>query len=177
MIHFLKHHDPQVRVDAVEIDPAIVKIADEYFDTRSGENVAIITADGFEYLKTTKQRYDVNYMDAFLKPSADTDGTGVPLRLKTIRFFKSIQEKLNPRGLVVFNLNLHRTTRNDLNTIRNAFAQVYVFRVPPTENLVVVASLVEGKEKASSLKLRAAELDRSFQAGFSFQQMVKNMVR
>lgn len=177
MIHFLKHHDPQLQVDVLEIDPVIVKIADEYFQTRSGKNVKIITADAFEYLKNTQRRYDVIYMDAFLKPSADTDSTGVPLRLKTIRFFQSIQEKLNPQGLVVFNLNIHGTTRNDLNTIRNAFPRVYVFRVPHSENLVVVASLVKAKAKASALKLRAAELDRSFQADFSFQEMLKKMVR
>ncbi len=178
MVHFLEHHAPQLKVDVLEIDPAVVKIADEYFQTRSSENVKIITADGFKYLEETKQRYDVIYMDAFLKPSAETDGTGMPLRMKTIRFFKGIQKKLAPDGLVVFNLNVHRTTANDLNTIRGAFPQVYVFPAPPRSgNLVAVASLVKARQTASALMPRASELDRSFQANFSFQQMVKDMVR
>jgi len=36
MVHFLKHYDPEVHVDVVEIDPAVVKIAAEYFECRSG---------------------------------------------------------------------------------------------------------------------------------------------
>ena len=88
MVQFLKHHEPEVKVDAVEIDPAVVKIAAEYFDTKPSENVRIFTQDGFEYFKATEDTYDVIYMDAFLKPSRDTDSTGVPLNLKTIDFYK-----------------------------------------------------------------------------------------
>src|SRR5262249_18351872 len=69
MIHFLKHYDPQVKVEAVEIDPAVVKVADKYFGIRSGGNVNVITKDALEYLKKTDAKYDVIYMDAFLKPS------------------------------------------------------------------------------------------------------------
>src|SRR5436309_2619866 len=71
MVHFLKHYDPKVKVDVVEIDPAIVKLADKYFGVRTGGNITIHTQDAFQFLKTTKDKYDVIYMDAFLKPSRD----------------------------------------------------------------------------------------------------------
>ena len=35
MVHFLKHYDPDVKVDALEIDPVVVQVADRYFDVRS----------------------------------------------------------------------------------------------------------------------------------------------
>ena len=35
--------------------------------------MSIFTADAFQYLDTTEARYDVIYMDAYLKPGADTD--------------------------------------------------------------------------------------------------------
>ena len=73
MVHFLKHYDADVKVDALEIDPVVVQVADRYFDVRSEGNVNVITADGIQYLEHTDKRYDVIYMDAFLKPSDETD--------------------------------------------------------------------------------------------------------
>jgi spermidine synthase len=176
MVHFLKHYDPAVRVDAVEIDPAIVKIAEGYFGVRSGGNVNIVTADGLQYLEKTDQRYDVIYLDAFLKPAPDTDPTGMPLRLKTLRFYKDIQGKLKPDGLVVFNLNPHEGIDADIKTIRSAFAQVYVFRIADS-NVVVVGSLAQQREQAAALKARAQQADHRFKATFSFAEMLRNLAR
>src|SRR5262249_23457935 len=45
MVHFLKHYDAKVKIDVVEIDPAVVTIAGKYFAIRSAGNVNIITKD------------------------------------------------------------------------------------------------------------------------------------
>ena len=176
MVHFLTHYDPAVHVDAVEIDPAVVKIAEGYFGVRSGGNVNIVTADGLQYLEKTDQQYDVIYLDAFLKPAPDTDPTGMPLRLKTQRFYKDIQGKLKSEGLVVFNLNPHEGIDADIKTIRGAFAQVYVFRIADT-NVVVVASPATQREQPAVLKARAQQADRRFKATFSFAELLKNLAR
>jgi spermidine synthase len=177
MVQFLKHHEPEVKVDAVEIDPAVVKIAAEYFDTKPSDNVRIFTQDGFEYFKATEDTYDVIYMDAFLKPSRGTDSTGVPLNLKTVEFYKSVQSKLNADGLVVFNLNPSRTIRNDIATIRKAFPVTYNFRVAQSQNLVVVASISKRRMRNAELVPVARELDDRFEASFSFQRMLRLLTR
>ncbi len=177
MVQFLKHHEPDLKIDAVEIDVAVVKIAAEYFDTKPSENVRIFTEDGFEYFKTTKDKYDVIYMDAFLKPSRGTDSTGVPLNLKTIEFYKSVQTKLNPDGLVVFNLNPGKTLRNDINTIRKAFPVTYTFRVASSKNLVAVATTSPRRKRTTELAPVARDLDARFQANFSFQKMLRLLTR
>jgi spermidine synthase len=177
MIHFLKRYDPGVKVDVVEIDPVVVRIAGEFFGVRSGGNVHVITADAVDYLADTPSRYDVIYLDAFLKPSGDTDSTGVPLRLRTVRFYQSVQQKLRPGGLVVFNLNPHPGLQENIETIRAAFPQVYVFRLPANEGAVVVASMVQERVSRSTLVERAAELDRRFRASFSFHGMARRLVR
>ena len=175
MVHFLQHYDPQLRVDAVEIDPAVVSVADKYFECRSGGNINILTADGFKFLETTESRYDVIYMDAFLKPTAETDPTGLALRMKTEQFYRQIQSKLRPDGLVVFNLNLHQTTNDDLQTIRRVFAQAYVFR-PVTPNYVVVASSAAERLSPAELKVRARDTDGRFHATFSYQELLKRLL-
>ena len=129
LVHFLRHYDPQVKIDIVEIDPVVVEVADRFFGVGTGGNVNIITQDGFDFFKTAQATYDVIYMDAFLKPSAATDDTGVDLRLKTTKFYKEVQEKLALDGVVVFNINDHPKIKQDLQTIRASFRSVYPFHV------------------------------------------------
>ena len=137
MVHFYRHYDPDVKVDAVEIDPQVVRIAKEFFATPSDGNSQLITDDAFHFLPAATTPYDVIYMDAFLKPSAATDMTGLPLTLKTVEFYKGLRRKLTPDGLVVVNLNVHPRVGNDLAVLRTAFAQTYVFKAQ-TPNLVVL---------------------------------------
>jgi spermidine synthase len=177
MVHFLKHYDPEVKVDAVEIDPTVVAIADRYFGVRSSGNVNVVTADAFDFLEKTETQYDVIYMDAFLRPSRATDSTGAPLNLRTIRFYQDIQEKVKPGGLVVFNLNPHRRIRDDLNTIREAFPQCYQFSLPGSKGMVVVASVSADREPATALSETAREVDRRFRASFSLEQMLRRLVK
>ena len=174
MVHFLKHYEPKLHVDVVEIDPLIVRLADKYFDMRSDGSVNIILTDGFDYLQNTAEHYDVIYMDAFLQPSADTDSTGVPHRLKTIEFYESIQDKLDPHGVVVFNLNAHADTEEDISTIKSAFLQTIVFRCAGSTNLVAVASMASTSPDYSELQTRAVQLDKRFNASFSFQQILND---
>ena len=110
MVHFLEHYDKDVRVDALEIDPVVAQAADRFFNVRSRGNVRVLVSDGFRYLQETDQAYDVIYMDAFLKPSEQTDSTGTPLSLKTERFYKDVQRHLRRPGVVVFNVNPHPRT-------------------------------------------------------------------
>ncbi len=139
MVHFYEHYDAEVKVDAVEIDEKVVQLADKYFDVRTRKNTNIITEDAFKYFKTNTTRYDVIYMDAFLKPSEKTDATGQPLRLKTVEFYKGLREHLTPDGIVVINLNIHPGTNDDLATIRSAYPQAYTFKAP-TPNMIVVCT-------------------------------------
>ena len=177
MVHFLKRYDPNVYVDAVEIDPVVVGIAAKYFGIRNEEKVNVVTADGFDYLAETQQRYDVIYMDAFLRPSRETDTTGIPLKLQTLRFYQSTQEKLKPGGLMVFNLNPHRNLSEDIRNIRDAFPQTYVFAIPRSLGVVVVASTSPVRVPSSSMMDKAKELDGRFKASFSFQTLAGRLKR
>jgi spermidine synthase len=175
MIHFLKHYHPQLQVDVVEIDPAIVKTAEDFFGIRSEGNVKVITADGFQYLRDPGTRYDVLYMDAFLRPREETDSSGTPRRLKTIEFLKEMQLRLLPDGLVVFNLH-SQTVDADTQAIQSAFPQVYSIPVPGRGNRIVVGTLSPQRQSTRALAQRARELDRRFQTPFSFREFVDNLV-
>ena len=175
MIHFLQHHQPKTMIDVVEIDAKVVDIANKYFDIKESKTVKIITEDAFTFFPKCKQKYDAIYMDAFLKPSENTDNTGVPLQLKTKTFLKSLQQNLTEDGLILFNLNIGNSTKEDIKTIQQVYPNTYVFSVPKSESVVLLVSLSEERKKKSDLAPVARVLDRKFRANFSFRKMLRNL--
>jgi spermidine synthase len=176
MVHFMKHYDPNAKVDVVEIDPKVVEIAEKYFGVKTAGNVKVITQDAFEFFKAAGgEKYDVIYIDAFLKPAKDTDETGVPLKLKTIQFYKDLQKKLTPDGMVVFNINPHGMIDQDVTNITEAFPQRYAFHLPNFGGLAVVGSMNKERLAPAAVRDRAAELDRRFKTSYSFKEMAGNL--
>ncbi|HYO24256.1 MAG TPA: fused MFS/spermidine synthase [Lacipirellulaceae bacterium] len=177
MIHFLQHADPGVRIDAVEIDPLVVKLADEYFAVRSSDHVRLITADGLKFISEPSEAktYDAIYLDAFLKPSAGTDATGVPLALRTQEFYKHLQSRLKPGGVVAFNINPHAAVQDDVKAISAAFPQTYQFALPRDQGLVVVGASDSARLSRTVLMDRAAALDATFSEALRFKEMARRL--
>jgi spermidine synthase len=178
MVHFMKHYDPAAKVDVVEIDPKVVELAEKYFGVKTAGNVKVITDDAFAFFKAPGgDKYDVIYIDAFLKPTKDTDETGVPLKLKTIEFYKDMQKKLSADGMVVFNMNPHDKIEADVKTIAEAFPQQYAFHLPGGGGLAVVGSMNKERLAPAAIRDRAAELDRRFRTTYSFREMAGNLAK
>lgn len=173
MVRFLTHHEPQAQIDAVEIDPAVVRLADEYFGVRTGGNVRVHTADAFQFVETTGDRYDLILMDAFLRPSADTDTTGVPTRLKTLDFLRRLKQTLAPGGVIAFNVNEHDTMGDDIATVAAAFGAVAVYRSPPSVNKVIIAA-EGGLATDEEVRTRVGALDARFAGALSFAGILRN---
>jgi len=172
MVRFLTHHEPQVRIDAVEIDPAVIRIADEHFGVRSGANVRVHTADGVAFVESTSDRYDLIFMDAFLRPSSDTDTTGVPTRLKTQAFLGRLKQALAPGGVVAFNVNEHDNMADDIAAVAAVFDHVAVYRCPPADNRVVIAS--DSGTTDDQVRARIDPLDARFGRALSFADLLQN---
>jgi len=173
MVRFLTHHEPQVHIDAVEIDPAVVRLADEYFGVRSGGNVRVHTADAVTFVESVVDRYDLILMDAFLRPSSDTDTTGVPTRLKTLAFLGRLKQALAPGGVVAFNVNEHASMADDIATVATAFGHAVVYRCPPADNKVVIAT-EGGVATDDDVRARIGALDARFGGALSFAEVLRN---
>jgi len=173
MVRFMTHHEPQVQIDAVEIDPAVVRLAGEYFGVRSGGNVRVHTADAVAFVENTAERYDVIMMDAFLRPSGDTDATGVPAGLKTVAFLSRLKRALTPGGVVAFNINEHDGMGNDIAAVVAAFGHAVVYRCPPSNNKVVIAT-ESGVAADNELRARISGLDARFGGALSFTEIIGN---
>jgi spermidine synthase len=173
MVRFLTHHEPQVQIDAVEIDPAVVRIADEYFGVRTGGNVRVHTADAVAFIENTTDRYDLILMDAFLRPSSSTDATGVPTGLKTLAFLNRLKQTLAPGGVVAFNVNEHDKMADDIAAVTSAFGHAAVYRCPPSDNKVVIAT-AGGLASDDDVRARIGALDKRFAGALSFDELPRN---
>jgi spermidine synthase len=178
MVHYLQQTDPGVKIDAVEIDPLVVKLSADMFGTKPSENVNIVTADGFKFIAAAKdQTYDVIYMDAFLKPSAATDETGAPLALRTQQFYKELQQKLKPGGVVAFNLNPHAELETDIRELTEAFPQLYIFPMSQFTGVVAIGATDEERVEPVDLARRGRDLNRRFKSSLDFQEMPRRLKR
>jgi spermidine synthase len=172
IVRFLNHEFPRTRLDVVEIDPVVVTLAREYFGTVLGERTRIFTEDAVEYVRRTGERYDLILMDAHLMPGAQTNATGLPLRLAAQAFLVNLRERLTPGGLAVFNLIEGPDTRASIGHIRDTFPTVDVYRSSAAGNVIVVALAGGGRPPGNALRERAQALDRSADRGFSFERVL-----
>jgi spermidine synthase len=84
-----------MRVDAVEINPAVVPLAARFFDFKP-EQLNLTIGDGRQFLNQGDRRYDAIVVDAFL-------GESPPSHLMTREAFRAMQKRLRAHGALVMN--------------------------------------------------------------------------
>ncbi|MCB1143417.1 MAG: fused MFS/spermidine synthase [Leptospiraceae bacterium] len=174
MMHFSNHFFPEIQMDAVEIDPVILKIAKEYFFLTETMASNVLIRDAYKFLETNPTKYDVIFMDAFLKPSVETDETGVSLKFKTASFYKILKSNLREDGIVVFNINQNNDSYKDIEIILENFKVVHFFHKNNSGNIIVLGSdsdLLSGKDR----EIMADWIDRDRKPNFSFIELLKNL--
>lgn len=92
----------------VEIDPAIIDIANEYFKLNEVPNLEIIIDDAFEYVLKTTKKYDLILIDIF-------QDTTMPNFLFESFFTKRICFLLKSKGFVLFNTMILDEKSNNRN--------------------------------------------------------------
>ncbi len=176
MVRFLNRTFPEMKVEAVEIDPVVVALAAEYFKTVEGPNTVIHTADAFHFFDAEYGTYDAIYLDAFLRATPGSGQQEKTARLKTEEFLKQVRVSLSPGGVVAFNLlSSDEKTPGDIELIRRVFPSTLLFTVPTSGNLVLIASAGAHEPGVEELRRRAIELDELLPVGISFQELVENL--
>jgi spermidine synthase len=119
---------PQMTIDVVEIDPAVVAVAREFFHVPDNARLRLFAQDGRLFVARSTQRYDIIILDAYL---IDT----IPFHLATREFFEAVRAHLVPGGVLASNiigaLDGPRSGffRAVYKTLREVFPSVYVFPV------------------------------------------------
>lgn len=88
---------PDVKVEAVELDPYVLRMAKKYFGLSESENLELHALDGRMYLRRSKNEYDIIMIDAYR-------GWFVPFHLLTTEFYEQTKDRLSEGGVVVQNI-------------------------------------------------------------------------
>ena len=151
---------PGVQVDTVEIDPMVVEVATKFFGLPNTSQHRVFVDDGRKYLKKTPEKYDFLFMDAYL---ANPYSPYIPFHLATKEFFELADKKLNPEGVIGFNVigtltgPNNQTTRAIYKTLAYRFGTVYYIPAISSMNVVLFGLKTERYPSVQDLLKRAME--------------------
>jgi spermidine synthase len=120
------HERTDADITIVEIDPAVVQIAKDFFNFSEDAKMRVETGDGRFFLSKSKETYDYIVVDAYLVPLP-------PFHLTTYEFVEELRKHLNPGGIVFVNvISALEGSRSGMfkaifSTYRSQFKNVYVF--------------------------------------------------
>jgi spermidine synthase len=145
-------------VEAIEIEPDIIKLAKTYFCMAGKASVC----DGRVFLSRSSQKYDVIIEDVFI-------GASVPEHLFTKEAYELIREHLNPDGVLAIHLSgwpKHIAIRTVAKTVQSVFPHFAAARsgiADETQHIFMFASMTD-------LQLKGAEHFELQKYGFTGQE-------
>jgi spermidine synthase len=137
---------PEASVDGVELDPAVTAAARRWLGLGDNPRLRVHTADARPFLRRTKERYDLIFVDAYRPPY-------VPFYLATREFFRLARERLRPGGALAVNVATvpsdHRLAEGIGGTMAHEFPQVVAWQALRFNQLVVGLTSPVGSAVAS----------------------------
>jgi spermidine synthase len=141
---------PDAHIDVVEIDPAVTRVAKQYFGFRDGPKMKVHEVDGRVYVKRTARegkKYDVILLDAF-------DHEYIPEHLLTKEFLAEVKSLLASEGVLVANtFSSSRLYDHESTTYASVFGSFFNLK---RENRVIVARPA-GLPDAGAIRQKALE--------------------
>jgi spermidine synthase len=113
---------PDAHIDVVEIDPAVTRVARQYFNFVPTANTSVFEEDGRAYVKRagrSGRHYDLVMLDAY-------DHEYIPEHLLTREFLQEVKSILEPGGVVAANtFSSSRLYDSESVTYRAVFGDFY----------------------------------------------------
>ena len=153
------HHKsvPELHMTAIELDPAVAQIADEFFSVRPEQNFDLEVMDGRMWLVKNDRDFDIVMVDAYRGPF-------VPFHLLTTEFYELVSERLKPGGVVVQNVEPSTMLFDSaVATISAVFDHLVFFE--GQGNIIILA--YDGPEKDEA-ELNRIATERQARYGFRY---------
>lgn len=128
---------PESQIDNVEIDPAVIKVARDYFGFFENDNIKTYAQDGRIFIKRAllkKQHYDWIILDAF-------NGDYIPEHLLTKEFLQEAKELLTDNGILSSNtFSLSELYAHESATYKAVFGDFYQIANKVNSNRIILVS-------------------------------------
>lgn len=157
LVHTYSRLFPTAEIVVAEIDEAVVKVAERYFDYRSTGQIKTIAEDGRLYIKRAglrKETFDLVILDAF-------NGDYIPEHLMTAEFLREVKALLPAEGMIVANtFSSSRLYHAESQTYADVFGPLFNIRMANTGNRIIVVSAAPLPDKTTLDQRAAAMGDR-----------------
>jgi spermidine synthase len=166
---YTHHVLPSARIDAVEIDPLIVEVAQQWFGFRPDDRMRVHTGDGRAFIEAADSgAYDLVVLDAF-------SDDAIPRALATRQFLVAVRRALAPGGVVISNLwTANADYAAMVATYDEVFGDVHIVRVPQhRQNILVAGPGADGLDR-DALVQAVARLQQRAALGFDLRALVES---
>lgn len=150
---YLHRHLQSSSIDAVELDPDVIRLAKEHFSIKEEAGYQVFEGDGRLYLSRSDDTYDIVLIDAYRGPY-------VPFHLLTQQFYELVESRMNDGGCVVQNIDpTSMMFDSAIATVSSVFDHVDLYKA--LGNTVIVAYNGEKKD-LGQLRERAQALQEEY---------------
>lgn len=160
---YLNRRFPNASVDVVEIDPEILTVAQKYFYFAENDKMRVHVNDGRMFIKRTKKKYDLVFLDAYRNGS-------IPFHLTTREFLEETRKILGPGGVVVSNILSEKANQfhdSMIVTYQDAFEHLYMFTGKESRNYVFVATDQKRGRMGKEVMERAKKVEKGLDVNLS----------
>lgn len=146
---------PQALIENVEIDPAVIKVARQYFGFFENDNVTSKVQDGRIFVKRAtmkKQKYDWIILDAF-------NGDYIPEHLLTKEFLQETKALLSKNGVLSANtFSVSDLYAHESATYKAVFGDFFNVRNRKNSNRIILTSNNNALTSESKISERVKNL-------------------
>jgi len=169
--YVLRHYFPRAQIEVTEIDPMIVRVAQQYFGIVLDDHLQVAIADGRAYLEqqAPDTKYDLILIDVVL-------GTGYsPYRMATREFYELCQSRLTEDGVVAVSLfHVEPFFAEKMQTLGQSFAQVYLCKLA-NGNAIALATN-SPKHNLASIQAQAQQIQANLCLSFPLAERAQALV-
>jgi spermidine synthase len=153
---------PDASIVAVEIDPDVIAVREQFFMPPESDRFEIVCGDGAEFVRRDSRACDILLVDGF-------DKDGQPAQLCSSQFYRDCRSRLNAGGILVVNLcDEHWKHSAILSRIKDCFEHTIDLPLKVGMNRIIFAF---GEERLpldrAALLQTACNLDRVHPMSFS----------
>ncbi|XP_037960566.1 eEF1A lysine and N-terminal methyltransferase homolog [Teleopsis dalmanni] len=163
---FLHEALPYVRVTAVEIDPIMLEIAEQFFELKQDDRLHVVIDDGLDFISKCKEEginfdvvlFDVDSKDSSIGMSCPPKSFVNPAVLKNIKYI------IGPKGIFLLNLACRNKTMRDdvIKVLKEIFPYICSYKIEDEINEVVYCTTNEKFQDLTNWKRMLGNAARNF---------------
>ncbi|MDX1444492.1 MAG: fused MFS/spermidine synthase [Gammaproteobacteria bacterium] len=162
---------PDAKIDAIEIDEAVVDVAERYFDFKEEDNIRVIVKDARVYVKQAGmfgRSYDYIILDAF-------NGDYIPEHLMTKEWLEEVKRLLAPGGVLVANtFSVSRLYHNESVTYEEVFGWIRNVKQESGNRLILTGKFDPVSQADMIEKAKAMPEDKFERFGITPMYLAEN---